>query len=84
MVVALPCSARKIAAMKMRHGIRYVEWRIGVISGFLAGAAVSSRNSKRSIGGRAQYSTLQKPRQIAVIGPQLMRIIDFPAIVNKL
>ena len=68
MVVALPCKARKIATMKMRHGIRYVEWRIGVIGGFLAGAAVSSRNSKELHGGRAQYSTPHRPRQIAVIG----------------
>ena len=54
MVVALPCKARKIATMKMRHGIRYVEWRIGVINCFSPGRRSAAATRKiYSVDGRS-------------------------------
>ncbi|MCY3991486.1 MAG: hypothetical protein OXF50_09710 [Caldilineaceae bacterium] len=60
-MIALSCSAAK--QLQYQFGTGYVH-RIGAISGFLAGAAVSSRNSKKLLGGRAQYSTASNPKQI--------------------
>ncbi len=63
-VNALQFSAQKNGGNDDAARDAYNEWQIGVASSFPAASAVSCRNSKELLGGRAQYSTASNPKQI--------------------